>query len=174
MLGLCIIGHRWSVYLFLCHLQVASLSSPMQEWRTVPSSSATMASASCVVTHVLRSCRSHAHVTSCTGPTPSGWPSPRWLRPCSGQRRGKWRSTFTTKTVGKKCVWMVWAVLWMSEWFDVEKSLYFGSVDLVNRRSCIFGKRANYMKIGWGNGCCVIKVNNCHFRCCVTVMLSIY
>lgn len=74
----------------------------MLEWRTVPSSSAMMDSVTCVVTHVLRSCRSHARVTSCTDLTPSVWPSHRWHRPCLVQRSGGWRLTFTTKMVGTK------------------------------------------------------------------------
>lgn len=76
----------------------------MLEWRTVPSSSAMMDSVTCVVTHVLRSCRSHARVTSCTDLTPSGWPSHRWHRPCLVQRSGGWRLTFTTKMVGTKII----------------------------------------------------------------------
>lgn len=92
---------QWnSSLLFLFSSQVVSLSLPMQEWRTAPSSSATMASASCAVTRGRRSCRSRAPVTSCTDLKPSGWPLPRWLKPFWGPRRGRWRSTCTTKTVG--------------------------------------------------------------------------
>lgn len=80
--------------------QAASLSSPTPGWRTAPSSSATTASATCAATRAPRSCRSRARATSCTGPTPSGWPSPRWPRPCWARRRGEWRSTSTAKTVG--------------------------------------------------------------------------
>lgn len=96
----------------------------MQEWKTAPSSSATMASATCVVTHVLRSCRSHARVTSCTDLTPSDWPSPRWRRPCSGQRRGKWRSTSTVKMVGKKMILLDWFERCLDVGEDVH--LFFG------------------------------------------------
>lgn len=86
----------------LCYFcpQVATLSSQMPEWRTVPSSSAMMDSVTCVVTHALRSCRSHAPATSFTDLTPSGWPLPRWHRLCLVQRSGGWRLTFTTKMVG--------------------------------------------------------------------------
>lgn len=92
-------SEMWNEFVLFCP-QVATLSSQMQEWRTVPSSSATMDSATCAVTHVPRSCRSRARATSCTDLTPNGWPSPRWRRPCSGQRSGGWRLTFTTKMVG--------------------------------------------------------------------------
>lgn len=81
--------------------QAASSSSPTPGWRTAPSSSATTASATCAATRAPRSCRSRARATSCMGPKPSGWPSPRWLRPCWARRRGEWRSTSTAKTVGE-------------------------------------------------------------------------
>ena len=95
------------VKIFLLFPQVVNLSLPMQELRTAPSSSAMMVSATCVATRVLRSCRSHARVTSCMGLTPSDWLSPRWPRPCWAQRKGKWRSTCTEKMVRSKIMFLL-------------------------------------------------------------------
>lgn len=86
------------------HPQVVSSSLPMPGWRTAPSYSATMASVPCAATRGLRSCRSPAPATSCTALTPSGWPSPSWLKHCWARKRGKWRSTCTGRTVGPYAV----------------------------------------------------------------------
>ena len=86
------------------HPQVVSSSSPMPGWRTVPSYSATMASAPCAATREQRSCRNPVPVTSCTALKPSGWPSPRWPKHCWARKRGKWRSTCTGRTVGPYAV----------------------------------------------------------------------
>ena len=102
------------INLSLSHPQVASLSSPMPEWRTVPSSSATMASATCVVTPGLRSCRSHARVTSSTDLTPSDWLLPRWPQALLGSEERKveinlyrkdGRKTLTVKVTWEVAVW---------------------------------------------------------------------
>lgn len=86
-------------YLTVFLLQIKNLSLQMPECRTVPSSTATMGSARWLASPGQMSCKSPAPATFSMGPRPRGMTSPKSHKHCWGQRRGKWRSPTTTKTV---------------------------------------------------------------------------
>lgn len=74
----------------------------MPGWRTVPSSTVTMASARWRASPDLTSCRSPAPATSSTATWPTKRPSARSPRPCWGPRSARWRSPTTGRMVSAR------------------------------------------------------------------------
>lgn len=85
--------------LYLSTLQIESFWLPTPKWRTVPSSTATKASAKCLASRELRSCSSRAPASSWWGPGPWRAPCPKSHRPCWDLRSARWRSSTTINKV---------------------------------------------------------------------------